>query len=674
MITLNDYLYSGDTVLKILQKYTRDLRKEAKLTHNEIDLMHVNFLIQITELLEHNDFLTAQSQKIREFYKYMAHEYPFLAFTFKGRIKSLIRAEEKFNGYIVEYIYDYYIKHGTYPPVSELKNKLSCFRDFIAYRIVLCMPKCHLKPGEDQETASIRYLYEIANVLPGFLEERGFTVESAYGVKKSTSPLLNEDVKTYYRDYICGTSGEGYQSLHITVYDNSSRSFMEVQLRTQKMDDTAEIGPANHLGYEKKQEKERSKRDAIPEGKNRYFDEAYEGEYPAEAPFTISELEEIYPTASGKSKQDEAYKEAAMQATYELQHGRRGYQALLKHILNVSVTDLKRNYANLKVDFDLWKGESDAQPYIPQMVQDMKDGGYAHIDQGALVVDVKEETDTKEIPPCMILKSNGATLYNTTDLATIVERRRLFDPDEIIYVVDKRQSLYFEQVFRCARKTKIIGEDVKLEFVGFGTMNGKDGKPFKTRDGGVLRLEKLLEDVNEQVLDKMKDRDMDKDMIDDAAAKISLAAIKYGDLSNQASKDYIFDVDRFTSFEGNTGPYILYTIVRIKSILNRFAEEGGNLEAGAILDPVNDSQKNLMLQLTGFGATVENAFEEKAPHKICAYIYEVSNAFNSFYHETKILIEENEAQKASFIQLLKLTKKVLETCIDLLGFSAPDRM
>ena len=246
MVTLNDYLYSGDTVLKILQKYTRDLRKEAKFTHNEIDLMHVNFLIQITELLEHNDFLTAQSQKIREFYKYMAHEYPFLAFTFKGRIKSLIRAEEKFNGYIVEYIYDYYTKYGTYPPVSELKNKLSCFRDFIAYRIVLCMPKCHLKPGEDQETASIRYLYEIANVLPGFLEERGFTVESAYGVKKSTSPLLNEDVK------------------------------MEVQLRTQKMDDIAEIGPANHLGYEKKQQDERARRDVIPEGECVYFDEAYE--------------------------------------------------------------------------------------------------------------------------------------------------------------------------------------------------------------------------------------------------------------------------------------------------------------------------------------------------------------------------------------------------------------
>ena len=242
MITLNDYLYSGDTVLKILQKYTEDLRKEAKKNHNEVDLVHSNFLLQITELLEHNDFLTAQSQKIREFYKYMAHEYPFLAFTFKGRIKSLIRAEEKFNGYVVEYIYDYYRENGTYPSVAELKNKLSCFRDFIAYRIVVCMPRCHLKPGEDQEQASIRYLYEIANVLPGFLEERGFTAESAQGVKLSTSDQLNDDVKPYYRDYICGTSEYGYQSLHITFYDNSSRSYMEVQLRTQKMDDTAEIG------------------------------------------------------------------------------------------------------------------------------------------------------------------------------------------------------------------------------------------------------------------------------------------------------------------------------------------------------------------------------------------------------------------------------------------------
>ena len=406
-----------------------------------------------------------------------------------------------------------------------------------------------------------------------------------------------------------------------------------------------------------------------------YFDESFTGEYPEEAPFTISELEEIYPCASGKSKEDEDYKKRALEATRELQQGRRGYRAIWKHIMNVSVADLKKNYGNLDVHFDLWMGESDAQEYIPDMVDYLKDNGYAHYDQGALVVDVKEETDTKEIPPCMILKSDGAALYDTTDLATIIQRMKLYKPDEICYLADKRQELHFVQCFRCARKAKLVNDDTVLSFIGFGTMNGKDGKPFKTREGGVMRLETLIKDINEEMFTKIVENRSVKDKdAKETAEIVGLSAIKYGDLSNQATKDYIFDIDRFTSFEGNTGPYILYTIVRIKSILNRFAEEGGNLEAGTILDPVNDSQKNLMLQLTGFGATVENAFEEKAPHKICAYIYEVSNAFNSFYHETKILSEENEAQKASFIQLLKLTKKVLETCIDLLGFSAPDRM
>ena len=406
-----------------------------------------------------------------------------------------------------------------------------------------------------------------------------------------------------------------------------------------------------------------------------YFDESFDGEYPTEPPFTMSDLEEIYPYASGYSKEHPEYKEEAQTATAELQSGRKGYLALWQHIINVSVADLKKIYTKLNVEFDLWKKESDAQPYIPQMVQDMKDGGYAHIDQGALVVDVKEETDTKEIPPCMILKSNGATLYNTTDLATIVERRRLFDPDEIIYVVDKRQSLYFEQVFRCARKTKIIGEDVKLEFVGFGTMNGKDGKPFKTRDGGVLRLEKLLEDVNEQVLDKMKDRDMDKDMIDDAAAKISLAAIKYGDLSNQASKDYIFDVDRFTSFEGNTGPYILYTIVRTKSLLAKVKAQNITVDEKSAIEPADSkSETDVMLALTKWSEIVNAAFEEHAPHKICQFVYELSDTFNKFYHENKIVTNENEKQRDSYIKLSALVGKVLETAIDLLGLEAPERM
>ena len=412
-----------------------------------------------------------------------------------------------------------------------------------------------------------------------------------------------------------------------------------------------------------------------------YFDDTYTGEYPEEAPFTISELEEIYPTASKKSKEDEAYKEAAMQATFELQHGKRGYQALLKHILNVSVTDLKRNYANLNVSFELWKGESDAQPYIPDMVQKMKDDGFAYISDGALVVDVKEETDTKEIPPCMILKSDGASLYNTTDLATMVWRMKDYNPDEIIYVVDKRQELYFTQVFRCARKTGIVKPETELKFLGFGTMNGKDGRPFKTRDGGVMRLEHLISGINEEMLAKIQENQKTKENLgisteeaENTAKMVALAAIKYGDLSNQASKDYIFDIDRFTSFEGNTGPYILYTIVRIKSILNKYHGLGKD-DSGAVIESAHSkSEKDLMLELSKFNAVMESAFEETAPHKICSYIYDLANAFNSFYHGTKIMSEENETVQKSYIRLLELTKSVLETCIDVLGFSAPERM
>lgn len=406
-----------------------------------------------------------------------------------------------------------------------------------------------------------------------------------------------------------------------------------------------------------------------------YFDENYEGEYPVEPPFTISELEEIYPTASGKSKEDAAYKEAAMQATYELQHGRRGYQALLSHILNVSVTDLKKNYANLNVSFELWKGESDAQPYIPDMVQKMKDDGYAYISDGALVVDVKEETDTKEIPPCMILKSDGASLYNTTDLATIVWRMKDYHPDKIIYVVDKRQELYFTQVFRCARKTHLVDDDTELQFLGFGTMNGKDGKPFKTREGGVMLLETLLSSINDEMYRKITENRTVEEAEAKATAKVvALSAVKYGDLSNQASKDYIFDIDRFTSFEGNTGPYILYTIVRIKSILNKYKEAGKEAGTAAILPAHSESEKALMLELTRFNAMMENAYEETAPHKVCSYIYDLANALNHFYHETKIMAEEDEAVQASYVRLLTLTRRTLEVCIDVLGFSAPDRM
>lgn len=406
-----------------------------------------------------------------------------------------------------------------------------------------------------------------------------------------------------------------------------------------------------------------------------YFDDAFTGEYPEEPPFAIGDLEEIYPAASAYAKEHEDYREEALEATFQLQNGKRGYRAIWNHIMNVSVADLKKNYANLNVEFDLWKGEADAQKYIPDMVQRLKDEGYAHLDEGALVVDVKEETDTKEIPPCMILKSDGAALYDTTDLATLVEREELYHPDEVIYVVDKRQELHFIQVFRCAKKTGIVREDTKLTFLGFGTMNGKDGKPFKTREGGVMRLEHLIKDITDKMYEKITDnRTVAEEEAEKTAKIVGMSAIKYGDLSNQAAKDYIFDVDRFTSFEGNTGPYILYTIVRIKSILNKYKENGNTLDDMRILGAGSESEKALMLEAAKFGSVMETAYQELAPHKICAYIYDLANAFNRFYHETKILAEEDKAKQKSYIGLLKLTRDILNTCIDLLGFEAPERM
>ncbi|MCI7790525.1 MAG: arginine--tRNA ligase [Lachnospiraceae bacterium] len=406
-----------------------------------------------------------------------------------------------------------------------------------------------------------------------------------------------------------------------------------------------------------------------------YFDESYTGEYPTEPPFTISELEEIYPFASKRSKEDAEYKENAMACTYKLQSGVRGYRALWNHIIAVSVTDLKKNYEKLHVDFDLWNGESTVHDLIPGMVDYMKKEGYAYVSDGALVVDVKEETDTKEVPPCMILKSDGASLYNTTDLATIMMRMEQNHPDELIYLTDKRQELYFEQVFRCARKTKLVKPETKLVHIGFGTMNGKDGKPFKTREGGVMRLENLIQEINDEMFRKItENREVEESEARKTAEIVALSALKYGDLSNQASKDYIFDIDRFTSFEGDTGPYILYTIVRIKSILAKYRENGGNTDTAVLQTPSSESEKELMMQLATFNASMETAYEELAPHKICAYIYDLANAFNHFYHETKILTEEDEIKKAGWIALLVLTRDVLETCIDLLGFEAPERM
>ena len=399
-----------------------------------------------------------------------------------------------------------------------------------------------------------------------------------------------------------------------------------------------------------------------------YFDEQFTGEYPAEAPFTISELEEIYPAASAKSKEDAAFMERAHNATLKLQSGDKACTAIWKHIMAVSKADLKKNYDNLNVSFDLWKGESDAQPYIPSMVQEMIDKGLAYESQGAMVVDIQEEGDTKELPPCIVRKSDGAALYATSDLATLVEREKLYQPDAYIYLADKRQELHFTQVFRVAKKAGIVNSQAEMTFLGFGTMNGKDGKPFKTRSGGVMRLEHLIADINEAVYKKMmENRTMDEEEARATAKIVGLAALKYGDLSNQASKDYVFDIERFASFEGNTGPYILYTIVRIKSILNKYTDSGKTLENLSMNPADSATEKALMLSLAKFSEIMAVVYTEKAPHKLCQFIYEVSNAFNGFYHDTKILAETDEAKQKGYIALICLTKAVLEQCIELLA-------
>ena len=403
-----------------------------------------------------------------------------------------------------------------------------------------------------------------------------------------------------------------------------------------------------------------------------YFDDSFTGAYPEEAPFTISELEEIYPTASAKSKTDEAFAEKAHAATALLQQGNRGCRALWDHIMRISVADLKKNYGNLNVDFDTWLGESDAQPYIEPMIQSMKDQGLTVESEGALVVPVELPEDTKEVPPCILIKSDGATLYATTDLATLVQRRQDFEPDHVLYVVDKRQGLHFEQVFRAARKGGIVKPDTKLQLLGFGTMNGKDGKPFKTREGGVMRLDRLIAETTDFVYHKIQDNQVvEADQMYRTAQMIALAALKYGDLSNQPTKDYIFDIDRFSAFEGNTGPYILYTNVRIKSILNKAGVDASVLPVQV---PANESARNLMLTISRFADNMQQAYRDNAPNVVCAYIYELAGCVNSFYHETRILTEEDAIKKEGYLALIGMAKSVLETCIDLLGFEAPEKM
>lgn len=406
-----------------------------------------------------------------------------------------------------------------------------------------------------------------------------------------------------------------------------------------------------------------------------YFDAEYSGDYPLEAPFTIDELSEIYPTGSKKAKEHPEIMEAARLATAELQDGRKGYLALWHHILKVSVSDLKKNYKKLNVEFDLWKGESDCQKDIPRVVDHLKCQGLTEVSKGALIVPVEEENDKKPMPPFIALKSDGAALYSTTDLATIYQRVEEYDPHQIIYVVDKRQGLHFEQVFRCAKKSNIASENLNLDFIGFGTMNGKDGKPFKTREGGIMKLEDLINILRNSVKAKLIDSrpQYDTDTIDDISIKVGLAALKYGDLSNQSGKDYIFDIDRFANFEGKTGPYIQYSIVRMKSILGKVESELWK-QSHKILQPQSPTERDIILKLIVFNSMIESAYKDNAPSKICEYIFELSNLFNRFYHETFILKEENMEQKSSWLNLLNLIIRVLEKSLYLLGIDTLEKM
>ena len=402
-----------------------------------------------------------------------------------------------------------------------------------------------------------------------------------------------------------------------------------------------------------------------------YFDDSFAGEYPAEAPFSIRELEAVYPAASARAKTDEAFSQRAHNATRLLQEGHPGYMALWRHIMRISLADIRRNYDALNVSFELWKGESDAEPYIKPMVADLQARGVAVEDDGAWIIDVAEETDAKEVPPCILLKSDGATLYATTDLATLVQREADFRPDEIFYITDKRQALHFQQVFRAARKAGIIRPETKLSHLGFGTMNGKDGKPFKTREGGVMRLEQLIADITDFVARKIADnRVVEEDMQPETARLVAMAALKYGDLSNQPTKDYVFDMDRFSAFEGNTGPYLLYTIVRVGSILNK-AGETGEL---SIVPADTPLARELMLAVSRFQDNLLLAYRDAAPNVICAYAYELCGAVNRFYHETRVLSEQDEDRRNGWLALLRLSRDVLAYCIDLLGFSAPEKM
>lgn len=408
-----------------------------------------------------------------------------------------------------------------------------------------------------------------------------------------------------------------------------------------------------------------------------YFDADYSGPYPQESPITIQELEEVYPAASARCQSDPEAMDAARLATTELQNKRPGYYALWRHFVNVSVADLKQNYDKLGVHFDLWLGESDVQDIIPGMVADLQARGIAVESDGAIIVPIEHEEDKKELPPLMLVMSSGAVGYGTTDLATIVQRVRDYDPDAILYVVDGRQQLHFKQVFRAAYKAGIADEDkVSLEHNYFGTVNGKDGKPFKTREGGVMKLEDLIQMMVTEAYRRLEEigaaEDYPQAEKEDIANKVGVAALKFADLVNHRTGDYVFDLERFSSFEGRTGPYLLYTAVRTRSILRKAAQQ--DLLPGHILPPASDTERELHLKLAELPDVLQYVFETRAPNHLCDFGYNLAMQFNRFYREHHILNESDPARQASWLADCELTVQTLELVLDLLGIAVPERM
>lgn len=407
-----------------------------------------------------------------------------------------------------------------------------------------------------------------------------------------------------------------------------------------------------------------------------YFDSNITDGYPEESPVTIDDLSKLYPEASARSKTDEEFRARAMRATFDLQNGRAGYVALWKKFLEVSVADLKKSYKRLGVDFDMWLGESDADPYVPGLLKTLDEKKLTYLSDGALIADVAEETDEEPMPPIIISKSDGSALYATTDLATIVQRMADFKPDEIWYVVDSRQSMHFKQVFRLAKKAEIVKPDTKLYHVGFGTMNGSDGKPYKTREGGVMSLSVLIQSAMDASRERIDASEIAKTLSDEEklanSEKIGIAAIKFGDLINHRSRDYIFDLNRFLSTEGKTGPYLQYTVVRISSLLAKAKDVGA--KCGAILPPKSDTERELLIKLFSVGDVLLRAFDEKAPSAICEVMFDIAGLFNRFYFENKILANENEEERASWLSIVSLVRDMLLTLLDIFSTEIPSIM